>query len=103
MSINLVKKNSTDESIYQLLEQNEDIQEQLQFWQPIFTINNALWDYVKSINYYDYYLRYELQKDLGINKFFDFVICSYTKSQYFKLSSHTEKKLLQTIIKGRLQ
>jgi hypothetical protein len=107
MSINIQDiidvKNPIDKTIIYDLNKKEDLIKQLTFWKPLIANNSILFNFIKTISYYDFYNRYELQKDIGIKCFYDFVICEFIRSEKFKSLNEIEQEIIQKLLKGRLQ
>ena len=96
-------KDPIDKTIFYDLSKKEDLVKQLAFWKPLITNNPLLFNFIKDIPYYVTYNRYELQKDMGIKCFYDFVICEFMRSEIFKEIDETEQYLIQKLLTGRIQ
>jgi hypothetical protein len=94
---------SVDLQIIKLVEEKENLQEQLSFWKPILMYSDPLYNYILNISYYAVFNKYELQKDIGIKHFIDFLICDFMRSDQFKKLDDLEKECIFTFLKGRLQ
>lgn len=68
------KPNSLHDFVLSELELKEDLQSQIDFWSPVIRHSTTIQKYIDEADYYHLYNQYTLQHDIGITKFYDFVL-----------------------------